>query len=251
MAVFDSAGGVSSDGSPRASLQILSNTGVLAWDVPLPDGFRVTPGFGNLAWSPDAGSLAITGITKPGLIDGVQPTTLFIADTADQTLRPLTGQDNSFVYGPGWASDGSLYIARSSFDDTSISRIDASNGQETLIVRTQPDSCAQQGKCSFDRLGSLVPSPDGTKLAYRDTADVLSVIDIATRATTPIPPTLTASFTPYEWSEEGTALLFFGYPGPPASAAVPTFLAQFELASRSSTVLLRDVRAFDFVPTTP
>jgi hypothetical protein len=253
VAIFDSGGGLSSTGAPRASLQVLTSAGALEWDVPLADGFGGVPGYGNLAWSPDGGSLAFSGFTRPGLLGGLQPTALWKAAVDAQTLATFGDATltNTFVYGPAWASDGKLYFARSSFEQSGIWQIDPSSGDATLLLRRQMDSCAAGATCTFELLGPLIPSPDASTLAFRDVTRDLSILVIATRAITVVPGTQGLASTPYEWAADGRSLLYIAHADPPADPVVPRDLARFDPGSGSSAVLIADVRAFDVLAGTP
>ncbi|HEX3265473.1 MAG TPA: hypothetical protein VHR16_07375 [Candidatus Limnocylindrales bacterium] len=247
VAIFDAGGGVDATGAARASLQIQSSTGALQWDVPLADGFGLVPGYGSLAWSPDGSSLAFTGFTKAQSVGGLQPTTLWIATVATQALAPVTHESNAFIYGAGWASDRNLYVARSSFEETGIWRVDASSGALTLVARRQTDSCAPGATCTFELLGPIVPSPDGGALAFRDVNRDLSVLTVATGAVASIPAVAIASSTPYAWSADGSTLLYLDNGDPPADPAVAQRLMRFDPAAGSSEAVVNGVRAFDLV----
>jgi Tol biopolymer transport system component len=250
IAIFDSGGGVSSNGAPRASLQVLTAAGALEWDVPLADGFTVVPSYGNLAWSPDGGSLAFSGFTTTGLIGGLPPTTLWNAAVTDQMLSALGdgSPSDTFVYGPAWAGDGNLYVARSSAGQNGIWRIDPATGAATLILTAHLFACPTGSTCPFVGLGPLAASPDGRSLAFLDATRELTILTLATGATSTVPGLAPVAFVPYEWSSEGTALLYLGPDMPPADPAQLRRLLRFDLGTRTSALVLDGVRAFDIPP---
>ena len=247
IAILDAGGGVSSTGSARASLQVLTQSGALEWDLPLPDDFGVVTGFGNLAWSPDGGFLAFTGYTNEGLSAGLQPTRLWIGNLSSQTIVPRSEESNTFVAAPAWASDGSLYVARNAFEETGIWRIDPSTGQATLVLRRQMDSCAAGADCRFDGIDDLAPSPDGSRLAFQDATRELTVVVVGTGAITVVPGTGSLAFTVSAWASGGSSLLYLAAAPPPADPGRPRDLARFDLATGSAEAVLPDVRAFDLL----
>jgi Tol biopolymer transport system component len=251
IAIFDSGGGVSTDGSARASLQILNSAGALDWDVPLPDGLAVVPGFTDLAWSPDGALLAFTGFTAPGLIRGFQPTSLWIVDSASQTLMQLPLDPTAFLSSPVWASNGTLYVAHSNSGTTGIWRIDPSSGDSTDVVRRDIDSCAPNAGCFFKGIGPIVPSPDGSALAFRDASRDLSVLVVANEAVSTIPKTDTTSLAPYEWTADGASLLYITPAPPPADPSVPHDLMRFDVATKAVQVVLTGVQSFDLLRASP
>jgi hypothetical protein len=245
VAIYDGAAGGTTT-SADATLEVVTSTGALQWKVPLPEGFALVPGDANLAWSPGGGTIVFTGTSEP-VETGRQPASAWLADVDAQAFRPLTADPDAFDYGPAWAADGTLYLARRSPLESGIWRVQPATGLRMLVLPTSVEACPVAASCQPASLAPIVPSPDGTALAFREPASGLSVLDIASGEAQRVQQPGTLAEPPFAWSADGGSLLYLLHAGGTAQPDAPPDLVRFELARGTTTVILADVRGFDLL----
>jgi dipeptidyl aminopeptidase/acylaminoacyl peptidase len=235
------------DGAMKdATLEVLASTGALQWKVPLPDDFVLVPGYANLAWSPDGRTIAFIG-TPERVESRRQPASAWLADVEAQAFRLLTQDAGAFDYAPAWPADDTLYLARASALETAIWRVQPTTGERTLVLRTSTAACEAAATCPPANLGPVVPSPDGTALAFRDPEFGLSVLHLASGETRVVEQPGALAEPPFAWSMDGAALFSLLRAGGGTDSGAPPELARFDLASGTTTVVVAGVRAFDLL----
>ena len=217
-------------------LDVLAPDGTIEWTAPLPPEFRYTAGLGELAWSPDGRRIAIAGSAQECHPDVGLPSSIWIADLEQSTVRELSpGGADVIDFQPFWLPDGRLLFSRA---DRGIVEVDVETGATSTVVDTT-GACAA---CTREQIRIEDLSPDGSRLVLRQPGTRLIVLDLTTNAVTVVRPEgggagVTA---PIMWTPDGTELLVDFAPtflDPPTVVAI-------DIASSSMREVLTDTRFF-------
>jgi dipeptidyl aminopeptidase/acylaminoacyl peptidase len=219
--------------------------------VPLPPGFWFHVGRGDVAWSPDGRSIVVTG-TVDRTPQADPPSSLWIVDTADRTVRELPSGDPSRAvhldYLPAWLPDGRLVY---SSVQSGIRLIDPRTNESTTIHEIDVRECG--GPCA-PYVSVLEVSPDGTRIAFFDPAKGYSIHDLATGTSAEVPfpqdggfphPLFGAESTA-QWTADGRGLVGVFYSG--TAEAREVSVATIDIATGEVQELGAEAQIFDYVP---
>ena len=220
--------------------------------MPLPPDFWFDIGRGYVAWSPDGRSIVVTGTVDRQPLLEYAPSSLWIVDLADGTVRALPSADPNRVTHidllPAWLPDGRLVY---SSIGSGIRMIDPRNGESRTIyeidLRDCPTTCAPY-------VSALDVSPDGTRLAFFDPVEGYSIFDLATGTTAevPFPPSghfphpLFGHESPAEWTRDGRGLVGVFRTGTTVETAAAS-VATVDIATGAVQELVADALIFDYV----
>jgi Tol biopolymer transport system component len=180
-------------------------------NMPLPPDFWFDLWRGDVAWSPDGRSIAVTG-TVDRTPQASPPSSLWIVDTADRTVRDLPSGDTSRAvqldFLPAWLHDGRVVY---SSVQSGIRLIDPGTNASTTIHEIDVRECG--GPCA-PYVSVLEVSPDGTRIAFFDPAKGYSIHDLATGTSAEVPfqdrgfthPLFGAASTA-KWTADGRSLV--------------------------------------------
>lgn len=241
-----------------AELEIVGIDGSIDWAVPLPDNFFFDLGRGYLAWSRDSRSIAVTGSVDTEA-QTYPPSSLWLVDLADRTVRELPGEPASFPgdrvdgvvnyhslrldFLPAWLPDGRLVFSRF---NSGIWQIDPRTGSSSMIYELTAQACAPGCRQAFADI--IEPSPDGTRLLFWDPFEGFSILDLATGAVTVLRPAEDGGFmlpsfsdSPVRWTADGRGIVLWG-----ANAQEVSSVAAIDIATGDVRVLITGTRFFEY-----
>jgi dipeptidyl aminopeptidase/acylaminoacyl peptidase len=219
-------------------------------NMPLPPDFWFDLWRGDVAWSPDGRSIAVTG-TVDRTPQASPPSSLWIVDIADRTVRELPSGDTSRAvqldYLPAWLPDGRLVY---SSVQSGIRLIDPSTNESTTIHEIDVRECG--GPCA-PYVSVLEVSPDGTRIAFFDPAKGYSIHDLATGTSAEVPfqdrgfthPLFGAESTA-QWTADGRGLVGVVYTR--AAETIEVSVMTVDIATGELRELAKATRFFDYVP---
>ena len=257
LAIFDGPWAPPEERQDVRGVMILPRLEIVGLDggletMPLPPDFWFDIGRGYVAWSPDGRSIVVTGTVDLQPLE-YAPSSLWIVDTVDRTVRQLPSGDPARAVGydllPAWLPDGRLVY--SSFN-SGIRLIDPKTDESTTIyeidLRGCPTTCARF-------VSALEVSPDGTRLAFFDPVEGYSIFDLATGTSAEVPFPQNGGFprplfsrdSTAEWTRDGRGLIGVLYTGT-TRETLRVSVARVDIATGELEELVADARTFDYVP---
>ncbi len=238
--------GDASCGGPQVhpDLEIITLDGSLDQTVEMPSGFEYTAGLGELTWSPDGRQLAIAGSIRACQHDGTYPSSIWLVDASQATVRELTsGEPTAIDFQPTWLPDGRLLFSRvlSSRADSEVIQVDPSTGATTVVLQDE-DVCERCAGAAM-RIEDL--APDGVRLTLKHSKVGLVVLDLRTGVSIQVAPERmgVGNLGPALWTPDGTEVLIdYG-----ADFQAPPSVVAIDPATGRRRVLLTDTRFFDVV----
>jgi dipeptidyl aminopeptidase/acylaminoacyl peptidase len=243
----------------EVTLEVIGLDGGLVWSAPLPEHFAVAATVeGNLTWSPDGSSIAVTGFVYRGE-NRLYPNGLWIADPGAGTVREVipAGEDvsltasNGYLYRPSWASDGRLLVGRAGASQSGLWAVSAGTRDMQQIALTPNVTCPPRYECDPQTIGVIRPSPDGARVAFVDPevlfGDGLSVVELGRNPVTSLSEQGTR-ISDIVWAPDGDRL--FVQVGRNDDPSLPD-LVSVDLATGARAVVVADIWAFDVLSPGP
>jgi hypothetical protein len=160
-----------------------------------------TPSDGSFpTWSPDGTKIAYTAVDSNKFVIGVMNW-----DGTGQTTI-----DNGFGYSflPSWSPSQRIAFTYAVFSDTNgAAGIATMNSDGSGVTRVTSGRCYASG-CAVPSMGSW--SPDGTKIAYRETDNSIHIVNADGTGNTTLNLTGGLSAFSPAWSRDGMKIAFAG-----------------------------------------